>query len=132
MARLFRSVFLVACVLGAAIAQGAGLGKITINSRLGQIFDADIDLVAIQPGEADTLVARIATPETYRASRLEYAPVLRLLRFAVDKRADGQPFLKVTSSAPINEPSLEALIELSWMSGRVQRQYSVLLDPPPK
>jgi pilus assembly protein FimV len=132
MAHLFRNALLVACVLGATFAHGTGLGKITVNSRLGQIFDADIDLVAVQPGEADTLAARIASPETYRASRLEYTPVLRLLRFAVDKRADGQPFLKVTSSAPINEPSLEALIELSWMSGRVQRQYSVLLDPPAK
>jgi pilus assembly protein FimV len=121
---------LLALLMVAATSQAAGLGKITINSRLGQIFDADIDLVAVQPGEADTLSARVAAPETFRASRLEYAPVLRLLRFSVEKRASGEPYLKVTSSAPVNEPSMEALIELSWMHGRVQRQYSILLDPP--
>jgi len=130
MIHLIRSVLLAALVLGASSAQAAGLGKMAVNSKLGQIFDADIDLVAIQPGEADTLSARIASPEAYRASRLEYGPVLRLLRFSVEKRESGQPYLKVTSSAPLNEPSMNALIELSWMHGRVQRQYSILLDPP--
>ncbi len=130
MVHLLRSLLPIALIMAAATAQAAGLGKLTVNSRLGQIFDGDIDLVAVQPAEADTLSARVATPEIFRASRLEYAPVLRLLRFAVEKRANGQPFLKVTSSAPINEPSMEALIELTWMQGRVQRHYSILLDPP--
>jgi len=127
---LLRSILLVALLTAMATAHAAGLGKITVNSSLGQIFDADIDLVAVQAGEADTLSARVATPEAFRASRLEYAPVLRLLRFSVEKRASGQPYLKVTSSAPVNEPSMDALIELTWMHGRVQRQYSILLDPP--
>ncbi len=127
---LVRSLLPIVLLMAAAMSQAAGLGKLTVNSRLGQIFDADIDLVSVQPGEADTLSARVAAPEAFRSSRLEYRPVLRLLRFAVDKRASGEPYLKVTSSAPVNEPSVDALIELTWLQGRVQRQYSILLDPP--
>ena len=130
MVHLLRVFFPVALFMAAAMAQAAGLGKITVNSALGQIFDADIDLVSVQSGEADALSARVATPEVFRQSRLEYAPVLRLLRFSVEKRANGQPYIKVTSTAPINEPSMDALIELTWLQGRVQRQYAILLDPP--
>jgi pilus assembly protein FimV len=110
--------------------QAAGLGKLTVNSALGQILNAEIDLVSLQPGELDNLSARVATPEAFRDARIEYSSSLRLLRFSVDKRANGTPFLKVTSIAPINEPFVDALIEVTWPAGRVQREYPILLDPP--
>jgi pilus assembly protein FimV len=116
--------------MGAAMAQGAGLGKLTVNSALGQILNAEIDLVSLQPGELDSLSARVASPEAFRDARIEYSSALRLLRFTVEKRANGQPYLKVTSAAPINEPFVDALIEVTWPAGRVQREYPILLDPP--
>jgi len=121
----------MAVLLGAAIAaQGAGLGKLTVNSALGQILNAEIDLVSLQPGELDNLSARVATPEAFRDARIEYTSSLRLLRFSVEKRASGQPYIKLTSIAPINEPFVDALIEVTWPAGRVQREYPILLDPP--
>jgi pilus assembly protein FimV len=48
----------------------------------------------------------------------------------VEKRASGQPFIKITSNAPVNEPFLDMLIEVSWPAGRLQREYPILLDPP--
>ncbi len=116
--------------MGAALAQAAGLGKLTVNSALGQILNAEIDLVSLQPGELDSLTARVASPEAFRDARIEYTPALRLLRFTVDKRANGQPYLKLTSAAPVNEPFVDALIEVTWPAGRVQREYPILLDPP--
>ena len=121
----------LALMLGAAVAvQAAGLGKLTVNSALGQVLNAEIDLVSLQPGELDSLSARVATPEAFRDARIEYSPSLRLLRFSVDKRANGTPYLKVSSIAPINEPFVDALIEVTWPAGRVQREYPILLDPP--
>lgn len=118
-------------LMGAAVAaQGAGLGKLTVNSALGQILNAEIELVSLQPGELDNLSARVASPEQFRDARIEYSAALRLLRFSVEKRADGKPYLKVTSIAPVNEPFVDALIEVTWPAGRVQREYPILLDPP--
>ncbi len=116
--------------MGAAMAQAAGLGKLTVNSALGQILNAEIDLVSLQPGELDSLSARVASPEAFRDARIEYSPALRLLRFSVEKRPNGQPYLKVTSAAPVNEPFVDVLIEVTWPAGRVQREYPILLDPP--
>src|SRR5258707_13752187 len=101
---LRRSAFL-ALLVGASFAvHAAGLGKLTVNSALGQILNAEIDLVSLQPGELDSLTARVASPEAFRDARIEYTPALRLLRFTVDKRANGQPYLKLTSAPPVNEP----------------------------
>ncbi len=131
MVSTFRNGAAVALLLGASIAvQAAGLGKLTVNSALGQVLDAEIDLVSLQPGEVDSLSARVAPPESFRDARIEYTPPLRLLRFSVDKRPNGQPYLKVTSIGPINEPFVDALIEVTWPAGRIQREYPILLDPP--
>jgi pilus assembly protein FimV len=128
--RIITSGALLALFLGASVANAAGLGKLTVNSGLGQILNAEIDLVSLQPGELDSLSARVATPEQFRDARIEYSSSLRLLRFAVDKRLNGQPYLKVTSVAPINEPFVDLLIDVTWPAGRIQREYPILLDPP--
>jgi pilus assembly protein FimV len=120
-----------ALLVGASFAaQSAGLGKLTVTSALGQVLAAEIDLVSIQPGELESISARVASPESYRDVRIEYSSVLRLLRFSVEKRASGQPYLKLTSVAPINEPFVDVLIEVTWPAGRLQREYPILLDPP--
>ncbi|HEX7557980.1 MAG TPA: FimV/HubP family polar landmark protein [Usitatibacter sp.] len=129
--RNLRSGAAIALLLGATVvAQAAGLGKLTVNSALGQILNAEIDLVSLQPGELDSLSARVAAPEAFRDARVEYSPSLRLLRFSVEKRTNGQPYLKVTSVAPVNEPFVDVLIEVTWPAGRIQREYPILLDPP--
>src|SRR3954465_12096197 len=109
--RIIRSGVAVALCLGVTVASAAGLGKLTVNSALGQVLNAEIDLVSLQPGELDSLSARVASPEAFRDARVEYSPALRLLRFSVEKRASGAPYLKVTSVAPVNEPFVDVLIE---------------------
>ena len=130
MSPITRGALGIVLLLGASIAQAAGLGKLTVNSALGQILNAEIDLVSLQPGELDALNARVAPPEAFRDARIEYTGSLRLLRFSVEKRANGAPYLKITSIAPINEPFVDMLIEVSWPAGRIQREYPILLDPP--
>ena len=128
--RMINSGVALALLLGVSGAHAAGLGKLTVNSALGQPLNAEIDLVSVQPGELDQLIARVAPPEAFRDARIEYSSSLRLLRFSVEKRASGQPYLKVTSIGPVNEPFVDALIEVSWPQGRIQREYPILLDPP--
>ncbi len=129
--RMIKSGVALVLLLGASLAvDAAGLGKLTVNSALGQVLNAEIDLVSLQPGEADEISARIAAPEAFRDARIEYSPSLRLFRFSVEKRPNGQPYLKVTSIGPINEPFVDALVEVTWPAGRLQREYPILLDPP--
>ena len=114
----------------ALASHAAGLGKLSVNSALGQPLLAEIELVSLQPGEFDSISGRVASPESYGDARIEYSPLLRQLRFATERRANGTPILKISSSSPINEPFLDVLVEMNWPAGRLLREYPILLDPP--
>ncbi|MGE5198688.1 MAG: FimV family protein, partial [Rhodospirillaceae bacterium] len=66
----------------------------------------------------------------FRAANLEFNPALSKLQFALERRADGSYFVRINSPQPVNEPYLDMMVELTWATGRVIREYTVLLDPP--
>ncbi|MBU4499178.1 MAG: hypothetical protein KKG40_03100, partial [Gammaproteobacteria bacterium] len=108
----------------------AGLGKMSVNSALGQPLAAEIELFAADKAELESLSASLASDQAFRDANVEFAPVLSSLRFSVEKKPNGKSVLKVTSSRPVNDPFVDMLIELNWASGRLVREYTMLLDPP--
>jgi pilus assembly protein FimV len=108
----------------------AGLGKLTVKSALGQPLSAEIELLVADKAELDSLNASLASGQAFKDAQIEYAPVLSTLQFTIGKGAGGKPVLKLTSSKPVNDPFMDMLIELNWASGRLLREYTVLLDPP--
>jgi pilus assembly protein FimV len=113
----------------AAVANAAGLGRLTVLSPLGQPLLAEIEIVSLQPGEEEGLSARLAAPEAFEQAGIDINPALNSLRINLERR-DKRPYLRVTTMQPVNEPFLDMLIELSWSSGRLVREYTFLLDPP--
>ena len=111
-------------------AHAAGLGKLTVNSSLGQPLALEIDLLGVQKGELDTLAAKLAAPDTFKQANIQYISALSGVKFSVEKKPDGQPYLKLKTLQPVNEAFLDFLIELNWASGRLVKEYTVLLDPP--
>jgi pilus assembly protein FimV len=111
-------------------AYAAGLGKLSVNSALGQPLSAEIELFAADQAELDSLAANLASDQAFRDARVEFAPVLSTLRFAVEKKPGNKAVLKVTSTRPVNDPFVDFLVELNWASGRLVREYTMLLDPP--
>lgn len=105
-----------------------GLGGINVASALGQPLKADIELVAVNKSEKSSLVARLASPEAYKGAGLEY-PYGNKFKFQVENNANGNPYLKVSSTQPTSDPFVSLLVELSWSSGKLLREYTFLLDP---
>ncbi|MDO9387654.1 MAG: FimV/HubP family polar landmark protein [Thiobacillus sp.] len=112
------------------MAHAAGLGKLSVTSALGQPLAAEIELFAADKAELDSLSASLASDQAFRDARVEFAPVLSSLRFTVAKKPNGKAVLKVSSSRPVNDPFIDMLVELNWASGRLVREYTMLLDPP--
>ncbi len=112
------------------MASAAGLGKLSVGSALGQPLSAEIELFAADKAELDSLSATLASDQAFRDARVEFSPVLTSLRFSVEKKPNGKAVLKVTSSRPVNDPFVDMLVELNWASGRLVREYTMLLDPP--
>ncbi|MEA3154028.1 MAG: pilus assembly protein FimV [Betaproteobacteria bacterium] len=97
-------------------------------SALGQPLNAEIELLSVQKGES--VAAKLASVETYQQANLQYNPSLVGTRVTVEKRPNGQLYLKATTPRAITEPFVELVVELNSEHGRVTRQYTLLLDPP--
>ncbi len=48
----------------------------------------------------------------------------------MERGANGETYLRVSSPALMNEPYLDLMVEVNWSGGRVVRDYTFLLDPP--
>lgn len=127
---LVGSIIAGALFLLAGAAEGAGLGKLTVLSHLGEPLRAEIDVVAAEKRELETLTVRLASPEAYLQSNLPYPPNSLGLRLAIDQRPNGEPYIKATSTQPVPEPFVDLLVELNWQGGKILRAYTALLDPP--
>lgn len=123
------SILAAAMCLTSVGAYAAGLGKMTVLSPLGQALRAELDITAARE-ELSSMTARVASPEAFRQAGLEYVPALAAIRCTIDKRPDGQPYVRVSTDRPVNDPFLAVLVELTWSSGRMVREYTLLLDPP--
>lgn len=108
----------------------AGMGRLNVLSSLGQPLRAEIELVAVQKEDLSTLIVRLAPMEAYRQANLPYAGGEAAMRVSVAQRADGRPYISVISLRPVNEPFVNLLVELSWSTGILTREYTALLDPP--
>jgi pilus assembly protein FimV len=120
----------IASLILPSLACAAGLGKLSVLSALGQPLKAEIEVVSLQKGEGDTLGARLAPSDVFRQANIDLNPALMSVKFAVQRRPNGQYVMTLTSGQPINEPFIDVLVELNWANGRLVREYTFLLDPP--
>ncbi len=108
----------------------AGLGKLNVMSSLGEPLKADIELIAVTPEDLNSITAAIASQEAYTTQGIEKPASHNSIKVSISKNAAGAPILKLNSSQVISEPFLDMLIQVDWASGRLLREYTVLLDPP--
>ena len=106
------------------------LGRITVQSALGDPLRAEIDVPDINAEEVASLKTSIALPEAFRAAGLEYNPALAGVQILLQRRADGRAFIRLSGDKPVSEPFVDLILEASWSSGRIVRDYTMLLDPP--
>jgi pilus assembly protein FimV len=125
-----RALFVAASLLCAgAETFAAGLGRLEVLSALGAPLRAEIGIIA-DKNEIESLSAKMAPPAAFQNAGLIYSGAVAEMRVAIDKRANGEPYLSITTTKALNEPVVDLLIELSWSSGRVIREYTAFIDPP--
>jgi pilus assembly protein FimV len=118
-----------ALLVASSGAHALGLGKLSVQSALGETMRAEIDVTSLTPEEAATLKVRVAPPESYRTSGVEYNPVLTSTQVQV-VRNNGRTVLRVSSDRSVQEPFVDVILEVTWASGRLVREYTLLFDPP--
>ena len=101
-----------------------------MQSALGETLKAEIDITSMTPEEESNLRVRVAPPESYRAAGVDYNAVLPSTSVTLLRRADGRPYLRLTSDRAVQEPFVDVILDISWNSGRLVREYTLLFDPP--
>src|SRR5690606_41365878 len=66
------AAFSALTVLPVSSAWALGLGKLNVQSALGESLRAEIDVTSLTPEEGSSLQVRVATPDTYRAAGVDY------------------------------------------------------------
>ncbi|MBY4599276.1 hypothetical protein K3217_27530 [bacterium BD-1] len=118
-------------MLGVSLdAQALALGAVTVRSALGEPLRAEIEVPQISSEEAASFQAGIASPQAFRAAGVDYSPALTGARLSLQRRPNGQAYLRLVSDRPINEPFLGVVVEANWATGRLVRDYTMLVDPP--
>ncbi|RGE41851.1 hypothetical protein DZC30_17875 [Comamonas testosteroni] len=116
--------------LTAADAWALALGRITVQSALGEPLRAEVEIPQLSAAEAESLQAAIASPASFRAQGMEYTGTANSVRVKVQRRANGTAVLQLSSFQPVNDPFVDLVIDANWSSGKIQRNYTLLLDPP--
>lgn len=108
----------------------AGLGTMISSSKLGEPLNAEIELLAVTPNELNSIQAALASEQVYQDQMLEKPASYPFIKIEVGNNTKGQPVLKLSSTQPITEAFLDMLIQVDWPTGRLVKEYTLLLDPP--
>ena len=115
--------------LGSSAALALGLGEIKLNSTLNQPLDAEIKLLQTRGLTDNEIKVRLASSEDFERAGVDRGYGLSDLRFEVD-HSGPEPVVRISSRTPIREPFLNFLVETRWPSGRLLREYTLLMDLP--
>lgn len=129
MNRSLKLSILLALALGSTQAAAVELGQAHVKSALGQPLLVEIPVTQASQAELQSLSAQLASNDAFVKAGGERPTIP--LQFSVADQA-GHKVIRVTSSAPVNDPYLDLLVEVSSNVGSSVREFAILLDPPGK
>ncbi|HEX7156397.1 MAG TPA: hypothetical protein VF229_04225, partial [Burkholderiaceae bacterium] len=99
---LFRAVVASGAALSSLLAvqaaDAAGLGRLNVQSALGQPLRAEVEVPAVGRDEASSLQIRLAPASAFRQANLEFNPALTQLKFDLVTRPDGTYAVRISSA----------------------------------
>ena len=130
MASKFAAVaFSLGCIQ-AGSAYALGLGDLELESFLNEPLNAQVQLLNTGNLNEEQIRIRLATREDFERMGVERAYFLTQIKFEINIDGQGQATISLTSEDPVLEPYLDFIVEARWPTGRLLREYTVLVDPP--
>lgn len=131
MMRKFAIVLVALCgALTGSIASALGMGELTLQSALNQQFKAEIRLLNVGDLSKNQMIASLASQDNFERAGVERVFFLTGIKFDVVYNSPEDVRIRLTTDKIVREPFLNFLVELHWPSGRLLREFTVLLDPP--
>ena len=111
-------------------AHAVGLGEIKLRTNLNEPLRADIQLMQVKDLSENEILVNLASKEEFAKAGVDRDFLLNSLHFRLDLADPKNPKVVVTTEQPIREPYLNFLLEVQWPSGRLLREYTLLMDLP--
>ena len=124
------SIIAILLAFISANAGALGLGDISLKSNLNQPLRAEIALLEVRDlTEAEILVS-LATQVDFDRIGVDRVYFLTDLRFTVDLNGRNGPVIRIESKKLVREPYLNFVVLAQWPTGKLLREYTVLMDLP--
>lgn len=117
-------------LLFSGFACALGLGEIKVNSAMNEPMDAEIEILNLGDLTENEIQVKLASAADFQNAGVDRLFHLVDLNFTLDLSSESRPLVRVSSQKAIKEPYLDFLIEMRWSSGRMLREYTVLMDLP--
>ncbi|WP_158657883.1 FimV/HubP family polar landmark protein [Agarilytica rhodophyticola] len=128
-----RSIILLASVLFTFLASNAlalGVGKIKLESSLNQPLQAQIELFEVRDLTPTEIRVSIASREDFDRIGVDKIFFLSDIKFDIDLDDPSGPTINVSSRKVVREPFLNFIVQVQWPSGKLLREYTLLMDLP--
>lgn len=117
-------------MMAPGLASALGVGDYTLNSYLNQPLEMEVELFDAADLEPEEVLINLGSEADFQRAGVERVFFLNDLNFEVTLKPNGTGTLRIVSSQPVREPFLNFIVEIMWPTGRLLREYTVLLDPP--
>ena len=128
--KIIRIGLAASLLLAPNFAQALSLGKLRVDSNIGQPLKLQITVDSLTEEEANTLVVSLASRSDFLRADVEYPTIAEILQFELVEEDNGNYRVIVTTQNPIEDTFLHLLISANWSGGKSVREYTALLDPP--
>ena len=126
---LLTAALLVMGALSGFSAQALSLGRLQVQSSQGESLRAELELTDVSVADANSLRVAVAPAATFRAMGIDYQPALSEIAFNLQLLPEGRAVLKITGGRPVTTSFLDLVLEISWASGRITRDFTLLIMP---
>lgn len=114
--------------LGMLAADAATLGYQQIHSKAGEPLQIDIPVTNVSAAEADGLKVVLAPRQAFSQAGVTYSPALADVKLSLEKVLDDRYVIHITSTQPVDDAFLDAIIVLEWRSGRQSFIYTLFAN----
>jgi pilus assembly protein FimV len=126
MKRTLLSTLVITSTLGlSANVFALGMGELELKSTLNQPLQAEIKLSNIDDLTEWEIKPSLASDGDFDRAGVEKIFFLSDIDFEIKENR-----ILLTSDKSVTEPFLNFLVQVNWPSGRILREYTLLLDPP--
>ncbi len=108
-----------------------GLGELTLHSYLNEPFRAEVALLEADAFDDSDVLVGLASEFEFERLGVSRDFFLTRINFQVESDELGRRVV-LTTEAPLREPYLDLVVEARWPDGRLLREYTVLIDLPPR